>query len=306
MPFRPSHVAPRASLCDFDDPDLQLGSPDLFYATRLRAQPVAPSQPDALNAPKPATVPPRAAESAPHTTIEYLRFRGKPRSAELSAGWRSAWKARMEIALPNFVSSLASSLPFELEGGEITTQRTGSSLENVDLVLRLACPRTGEVAGSLEHEVCFQDSFPKAYLSPAGFGWEIERQALGNAVRLYDQLGVPQVRVTVTGELGFALARAGFVPETEEDAWELLCSLRERLQEFDMATPTRILLESLLSGHHPDRLWQLVDLDRARLVSAGKRTLVGRALLAGMEWPAVLNLDDPVARSRFSRQVRRV
>jgi hypothetical protein len=240
-----------------------------------------------------------------HTIIEHYRFSGTPWEEELPGGLRRAWLARLEIGPVAFLRALTAGLPLRLGGGEITVQRTGPTLETAQVSLRLVCPETGTPACLLEHELCFQEESPQAHIAALELPWRLERVALAEATRIYDRLGIPHLRLEASGELGYLLAKSGFKPHTEEDAWELYRALLHRLEQVEVTCRTRAVVARLLEGCDPETVWAVSDLEKVRVVLEEGRMPLARALLADQQWPASLDLDDPIARARFHRFVRR-
>lgn len=291
----------------FSSREHPLASPDLFWATRMKSilgQPEALSQP-----PRPSPLHPHRCDFGTGlTAIEYYRFTGNPWEDEFPPELRRAWKGRFEVPLVETFRRLVHGLPAHWGGGEVVVQRAGSTLESAQVTLHLVCPRTSEPLGSIEQELCFDDGEGLGHFVSieSTLGWDAERTLLENSVELYDRLGLSSLKLECDGQRAYTWAKCGFVPESEEDAWELFSELEERLEALDLTPRTRTLALNLLADHQPEAVWALSDLDRVRVTVDGGRTSLGRALLEGTSWPATLNLEDAVAMERLARNIRRV
>jgi hypothetical protein len=310
-PPRPN-VSPRPhSQLSGDEPllsakDSQLGGPDLFWATRLNIQ---EHPPRLAPEPKPAAIHPRSGyPEQPLTTIEHYRFQGLPAEDEFPSALRRAWQAHWNLTPRETFRALLRSIPANPEGGEVTAQRAGDWFESVEIALHLNCPRTGAFLGTVEQELSFLDgdSIAQYGCVEDDLGWEVEKTLLENSVKLYDQVGIFAVHLQASGARGYTWAKCGFVPESEEDAWELFNLMRQRAERFELTSRVRTVIGSLLSDPRPEVVWAIADLDRVKVACDGRNLALGRALLDGACWPGLLDLDNPVARNRLERSLRRV
>lgn len=282
-----------------------LSSPDLFWASRLGLG----SFEESFEQPKPSTLPPRPSHlSGGPTTIEFFQFEGTLWEEHLPVNIRRAWNTRMELSLPGYLQGLVRNLPAFLESGEFTAQLAGDTLENLQISLRLADKLSGDTLGVLEQEFSLLDDEAVLYYTPVegDMGWSIERTVLENSVRLGDFMGLSEVRLQIEGLRGYTWAKCGFVPDSEEDFWELFYNLDERLEQLEVSSRARIVVRNLLQERKPEAVWALSDLERVRVSVGSRRTTLGRALLDGLCWSAVLDLEDRVAMERFHRHLRRM
>lgn len=307
MPFssnapRPRHLFSVESQGLSRDP--ALSSPDLFWASRLGL-----SQPESsFEQPKPSTLPPRPSHlTGGPTTIEFFGFSGELWEEQIPASLRRAWSNQMELSLPGYLHGLMRHLPARLQSGELTAQMAGATLESLQITLRLADRESGDTLGVVEQEFCLVDEEATLEYTPVegDMGWSFERTILENSVRLAEALGLSKVRLQVEGVRGYTWAKCGFVPDSDEDFWELFYNLEQSLGELDLTARTRTVVENLLQDRRPEAVWALSDLERVRVDLRSRRTSLGRALLDGTCWAAVLNLENRVALDRFERHLRR-
>ncbi len=284
--------------------DPALSSPDLFWASRLGL-----GQPEALfEQPKPSTLPPRPYHlNGGPTTIEFFSFSGELWEEQLPASLRRAWSTQMELSLPGYLNGLIRNLPADLESGELTAQLAGATLESLQVSLRLTSRESGDTLGVIEQEFCLMDEEATLEYTPVegDMGWAFERTILENSVRLAELMGISQLRLQVEGIRGYTWAKCGFVPDSDEDFWELFYNLEQDLNQLELTPRTRTVVKNLLQDRRPEAVWALSDLERVRVDLRTRRTSLGRALLDGTSWAGVLNLDNRVALDRFERHLRR-
>lgn len=293
------HVSSSPHLLDVETfREASFAVPELLWVTRQAR--------DLPEEPKPSALHPRH-DRVPllDCTVERFVFQGRPRGQELSPPARQAWEARVGLSFAETITRLAEALAWNLVGGEVLMQRVDDVLESAQLTLRLLCPHGRRVA-SVEQELEFGEEEGVATYIPVSpaMGALAERALLAASLSLYDQAGIQSLRVLAEGGLAYTWAKCGFLPETEEDAWELFSELERRLGELPLRHRTRQLVGSLLARHRPEAVWAVSDLERVKVQTPHGRCSLGRTLLRETVWPAVLNLEDPVARERLARNLR--
>lgn len=283
-----------------------LGSPKLFWGDeRARL-----NDPDALALkPRPAKSHPLAEEASfPITIIEDHQFPSEVEESKLPAGLRRAWNERLGMTFGQFCSALVRSLPVAHAGGRLTIQREGKTLENALLELQLTCRDNNLPLGTISHELCFNegDSCATYNTGEAQLSWPLERGLFSNALRLYAGLGITGVKLLANPPNGYSWAKCGFVPESDEDTWELFSTVKQQLENLDLPARTRELVQNLCEDHRPHTVWAISDLERIRVEVDGQNRALGRALLENVSYPCLFELDNRVARARFARNWRRV
>lgn len=267
--------------------------------------------PSSLSAPRPHHLfPIESPLTTTHqpTTIDYFRFRGDLCEPEIPLEIRSAWQKRFGMTFSQFATALVRSTSTSFWGGELTVQRCDDVLERANFEFHLACREEKRFLALVAQEISFEDDEPIAIslCLETEAGWPLKRRLYSNSIHLYTKIGISQFQVQAQAPDGYTWAKCGFVPDSAEDTWELFTRLQERLDSFELPPSIAEEVRRRLQEYRPENIWAIADLERVRVAKSGHRVSLSRALLESSDYPAVLQLDNAHAVSRFSRRWSRL
>ena len=134
-------------------------------------------------------------------------------------------------------------------------------------------------------------------------GAHVAKTLLARSLPFYESCGFHKVELFAALQVGgYAWARYGFTPRDECEMTRLAGVVHSRLERLPLGEDVKAGVFRLLENPDPRTLWALSDLELPVKVD-GKSTTLGKALLLGVSWDGVLNLQDPEARDRFNRYV---
>lgn len=123
-------------------------------------------------------------------------------------------------------------------------------------------------------------------------GQGVGRRLLANSLATYRQLGINRITLTTGLSSGSQVWPAfGFCPRSEEEWRNLVPAIRDKMLKSDnnMSALDRERVLDALAESDPRAIWRVRD--------------TNPALLAGLKWEAVLDLDDPLSLRRVHSYV---
>lgn len=239
-------------------------------------------------------------------------FYFKERFASLSVprAVDAAWNERAGTGLTNSLQSILEGTPLTSKNATLSAVVKDGKLDTLDFDMRLQQQEEGVRAGTMARYFDFGDAdgpvVEHAYfsLSPEFQDAGLARTILSNSVKLYQKLGID--RVTLQAGLsvgGYAWAKYGFKPDSEESWDQLRDEVRWSLDQLELPRCTQRAVERLLRSDDPKSVWALSDLGIMVKDLNGEQTKLGKALLMGTGWYGELDLKDEESMNRFHQYV---
>jgi GNAT superfamily N-acetyltransferase len=249
-------------------------------------------------------------DSGPRSYFESFRAPGD--LSRCPADFLATWGSRIGVRPAEFFDRLLDTDKVGLASGDVSLEGRAHEMDWLEYDLTLADPVSKEEVGSMCREISFdQESRPHVHhgyfqLSSGRQGQDLGKELLAKSVEVYDQIGVGSVSLYAGLDVGgYAWAKYGFKPESEQAAKRLFDTVRGRLDELDVPNGVRRSVERLLSDNRPEAIWALSDLNGVTVEEYDGPTTLGKALLLGTSWPGTLDLTCPDSRARFDQYINR-
>jgi hypothetical protein len=131
-------------------------------------------------------------------------------------------------------------------------------------------------------------------------GLDVAKRFLGDSMATYQDMGIKQIDLNANNDVGgYAWAKYGFTPASNYTHYRSY--VRQRLGKIKNGIISQTLrdhIESLSASEDPKSVWGISDLSQHY-----KGNTLGKYLLMGSNWEAVLKLNDKAAMKRFNAYI---
>jgi hypothetical protein len=153
----------------------------------------------------------------------------------------------------------------------------------------------GVMIGDYERHIDLDDKYAESnHFKLSKTGADVGKQLLAANVKIYQQLGIKNVRVFANLEVGgYAWARYGYVPDEGElgSVGVLSEQIADRINEMEIDADHEKMLYALINRDDPRAIWAIAD------------SKYGKELLLGTEWEGRLDLTNKDTMARFNAYV---